>query len=62
MAQKAAIIFLSADLKHDYQQVERMEQEIMLIVQQQLGWKPENWCRFSDNCASQFKSKYTIVK
>ena len=34
---------------------------MMQIVAKKLGWFPVNWCRFSDNCASQFKCCYTVA-
>ena len=59
---KGAIIFISEDKLHDYQQVERMEKRTVEICEEKCGQSIKNWNRWSDNCAAQFKSKKTIGK
>ena len=59
---KGAILFISEDLKHDYEQVEKFERRALEICEENCGQSFQNWNRWSDNCAGQFKSRYTVGK
>ena len=59
---KAAILFISDDKKHDYEQVEKFERRAMEICEEKCGQFFQNWNRWSDNCAGQFKSRKTLGK
>ena len=59
---KAAILFVSEDKKHDYEQVEMFEKRALEILNDKCGQFFVNWNRWSDNCAGQFKSRKTMGK
>ena len=59
---KGAIVFISEDKSHDFQQVEKFEERALKICEEKCGQKFFHWNRWSDNCAAQFKSKMTIGK
>ena len=59
---KGAIIFISEDKQHDFEQLEKFEARVIEICEQKCGQVILNWNRWSDNCAAQFKSKKTIGK
>ena len=59
---KGAIIFISEDKQHDFEQVEKFEARVIEICEQKCEQVILNWNRWSDNCAAQFKSKKTIGK
>ena len=47
---KGAILFISEDKKHDYEQVERFEKRALEICELKCGQAFEKWDRRSDNC------------
>ena len=55
--QKGAIVFISSDKKHDYQQVHQFEKRMFQIIRRKCPGAVQNWVRFSDGCASQFRSR-----
>ena len=57
---KGAILFISVDKSHDFEQVEMFERRALEICQEKCGQVITCWNRWSDNCASQFKSKNTL--
>ena len=59
---KGAILFISEDKRHDFQQVELFEKIAVKICQDKCGQPIRNWNRWSDNCAGQFKSRKTLGK
>ena len=59
---KGAILFVSVDKKHDFEQVEVFERRSLEICEQNCGQFFENWNRWSDNCSGQFKSRKTLGK
>ena len=59
---KAAVLFVSEDKKHDYEQVEMFEKRLVEILTEKCRQDFKNWNRWSDNCTSQFKSKKTLGK
>ena len=58
---KGAVSFISKDRNHDHQQVQKFEIRLFEIIREQLGREIRNWGRFSDGCASQFKSCYCVA-
>ena len=59
---KGAILFISEDKKHDYEQVEVFEKRAVEICEENCGQFFLNWNRWSDNCSGQFKSRKTLGK
>ena len=59
---KGGLFFITEDNKHDYHQVEKFESRIFDFMQEKYGVRPEVWTRWSDQCAAQFKSQYTLRK
>ena len=57
---KGAILFVSEDKKHDFEQVAVMEHRAVEICEENCGQFFNNWNRWSDNCSGQFKSRKTI--
>ena len=55
---KHAIVFVSDDKGHDNQQVKLFEGEAVKILRDK-GVLVKNVVRFSDSCASQYRSRYT---
>ena len=58
---KAAVSFISEDLKHDHQQVQRFEERLFQIVREKIRPNIVNWFRFSYGCGGQFKSRHCIA-
>ena len=58
--EKGAILFITSDMKHDYEQVEVFEKRVVDICEEKSGQLFQNWTRWSDNCAGQFKSRFTL--
>ena len=54
------VIFLSRDLLHDKYQVEQMEARLMDLVEEEFGFRPTGLQRMSDQCSSQFRSRFTV--
>ena len=59
---KGAILFISEDKIHDFEQVEKFERRALEICEEKCGQHILCWNRWSDNCAAQFKSKNTLGK
>ena len=59
---KGAIVFISEDKRHCYEQVEKFEKRALEICEQECGQVFKNWTRWSDNCSGQFKSRKTLGK
>ena len=59
---KGAILFISVDKKHDFEQVEIFEKRAVEICELNCGQDFLNWNRWSDNCSGQFKSRKTVGK
>jgi hypothetical protein len=57
--EKAAIVFVSDDKKHDHEQVQRMERRLMQLIKQKI-FTPKGWSRWSDNCNGQYKSQFVL--
>ena len=57
---KAAILFISSEKKHDFEQVEVFEKRVVEICDQNCGQYIDNWTWWSDNCSGQFKSRKTL--
>ena len=57
---KLAWAFESEDLKHDFFQVEKIEQKMMQRYKELFDRVPEAWIRLSDNCAGQFKTQFCL--
>ena len=57
---KGAIVFISSDKRHDFQQVAKFEKQMFQIVREKCPIN--NWLRFSDACASQFRSRKVNAK
>ena len=60
--QKGAIVFISEDKKHDFQQVETFEKRMFEILRMKCADEIKNWLRFSNGCAAQFTSRNVIGK
>ena len=58
---KAAIAFISDDRGHGWEQIEDFNKRTFEILSE-FGLEIKNWTRMSDGCASQYKSKYSILK
>ena len=59
---KGAILFISEDKKHDFEQVEMFEKRTVEICEEKCGQVIQHWNRWSDNCSGQFKSRKTMGK
>ena len=59
---KGGVVFITEDIKHDFHQVEKFEIKIFELMEEKFGVRPELWTRWSDQCAAQFKSQYTLRK
>ena len=59
--EKATVIFVSDDLQHDHQQVWRMEQRAVKILEEKTYLKFTRIIRFSDGCGAQFKSRFAVA-
>ena len=46
---KAAIVFISEDKKHCYEQVEKFEKRALEICEKKCGQRFKNWTRWSDS-------------
>lgn len=60
--EKAAIVFISDDKKHDFQQVQAFEKRMFEIAREKCPHEIKNWQRFTDGCASQFRSRKVNAK
>ena len=58
---KADIAFISDNRVHGWEQIADFNRRTLEIMNE-LGVKVKNWTRLSDGCASQYKSKYTVLK
>ena len=54
---KGAVVFVSSDKGHDFQQVKRFEDRMFEILRDKCPHPITNWLRYSDGCASQFRSR-----
>ena len=59
---KGAIVFVSGDKHHDYQQVCAFEKRMFELAQIKCPNQIEHWIRFSDVCAAQFRSRKVNAK
>ena len=54
------VVFLSQDLKHDRHQVEVFHKKLLQYLKDHYRFEVKAEFRYSDQCAQQFKSQYTI--
>ena len=57
-----AICFISDDMSHDYEQVEKMERRMIEIHNEKLDMEIRYWTRTTDGCQGEFKSQKTVKK
>ena len=57
---KGAILFISDDKIHDFEQVQKFERRALEIFEEKCGQLFTCWNRWSDNCAALFKSKKSL--
>lgn len=55
---KGAIVFISDDKLHDFQQVSRFEERMFQILRDKVPHQIHHWQRWSDGCGHQFRSRF----
>ena len=61
-SRKGGIAFLSEDRKHDFQQIEVFERQVFQYLREKYNIDPKIWHRWTDQCAAQYKSQFTVEK
>ena len=61
-SRKGGIVFLSADRKHDFQQIEVFERKVFEYLRENYQLDPKIWYRWTDQCAAQYKSQFVVEK
>ena len=58
MLHKGAIVFLSDDKLHDFQQMSAFEQRMFQILRAEIPHEINHWERWIDGCGHEFRSRY----